>query len=432
MTSKKLSGIIILLILLNIFISPVNAIETKTAVNKQELVLVKDYSSAFFIEMKYATCDNFTKKTLYPSPTCVLTRGTLEKLIKANNLVKKQGYYIKIWDAYRPLSVQKIMWDETPNKNYVANPYRSGSKHNRGAAVDVTLVDKNGKELKMPSEFDSFTERASPNYKFMSTEQRKNLNILSKAMVSSGFKTISTEWWHFEDTQWSNYKIQDVSLGKFDRTNYILSDQTITSLNFIKNNSDTSQLIVVTSQLSNTSNVVINTYEKTKSSWVNVHKNITGYIGLKGFSNNKSEGDNKTPVGAYKIGTCFSKTSNISTGLDLFTYDSKDVWVDDPNSKLYNTHQREPANGKWNSAVNFSKMKNGVYDVFFTYNYNSARITNKGSTVFFHIADLNAKIKYTNGGVATDKQNMLNIIKWLDKDKNPMILQAPLSELIKY
>ncbi|MHB8065621.1 MAG: M15 family metallopeptidase, partial [Ruminiclostridium sp.] len=180
--TKRIYFIIIIvitftLILPNVCSDLVSAADTKAVIKKQDLVLVKDYSKDFAIEMRYATYDNFVKKTLYPSPTCVLTKGTLDKLIKANNLVKNQGYSIKILDAYRPLSVQKIMWEATPNKNYVANPYRSGSKHNRGAAVDVTLVDKNGKDVKMPTEFDNFTAKASPNYKDMSQEQRKNLDV---------------------------------------------------------------------------------------------------------------------------------------------------------------------------------------------------------------------------------------------------------------
>ena len=410
----------------------VSAVNTKANIKKEDLVLVTDYNSDLAFEMKYATCDNFVKKTLYPSPTCVLSKGTLDKLIKANNLVKKQGYSIKIWDAYRPLSVQKIMWDATPNKNYVANPYRSGSKHNRGAAVDVTLVDKNGKEVKLPSEFDNFTAKASPNYKGMTSEARKNLDILSNAMKSSGFKTISTEWWHFEDTEYKSYKIQDIPLSKFDKTNYTLSNETISNLKCIKNNDTSQQLIIVTSILSNTSNVVINTYEKRKSSWVNIHRNLTGCIGLKGFTKNKIEGDAKTPEGVFNIGTCYSKTSNVITGLNLYKYDSKDVWVDDPNSKYYNTHQREPVNGRWKSAENFSKMKNSVYDVFFNIEYNIARTPNKGSAIFFHISNAKAQIKYTNGCVATDKSNLLAIVRWLDKDKNPLILQGPLSELVKY
>jgi len=88
----------------------------QAAIRKTELVLVEDHSKDFAIDLKYATCDNFVQKTLYPSPTCVLTKGTLDKLIKANNLVKKQGFSIKIWDAYRPLSIQKIMWEATPDK----------------------------------------------------------------------------------------------------------------------------------------------------------------------------------------------------------------------------------------------------------------------------------------------------------------------------
>ncbi|MHB8065620.1 MAG: L,D-transpeptidase family protein, partial [Ruminiclostridium sp.] len=233
--------------------------------------------------------------------------------------------------------------------------------------------------------------------------------------------TISTEWWHFEDKEHSNYKIQDIPLSKFDKTNYTLSNKTISNLKCIKTNDTSQQLIVVTSLLSNSSNVIINTYEKSKSGWVNIHKNITGCIGLKGFSNNKIEGDNKTPVGAFRIGTCYGKTSNVVTGLNFYKYDSEDVWVVDSNSKYYNTHQREPVNARWKSAENFSKMKNGIYEVFFSIEYNTERTKNKGSAIFFHIANAKAQLKYTNGCVATDKSNLLAIVKWLNKDKNPLI-----------
>lgn len=251
-------------------------------------------------------------------------------------------------------------------------------------------------------------------------------------MTSSGFKTVSHEWWHFEDKDYNNYKIQDIPLNKFDKTNYILSNKTISSLKFIKANDTSQQLIVVTSLLSNTSSVVINTYEKRNNEWVNIHKNISGCIGLKGFSNNKIEGDNKTPVGSYKIGTCYGKTDNMSTGLNYYKYDSKDVWVDDPNSKYYNTHQREPVNGRWKSAENFSKMKNGIYDMLFNIEYNNTGIKNKGSAIFFHISNEKSLIKYTNGCIATDRKSMLLILKWLDKNKSPMILTGPMTEVIKY
>lgn len=398
--------IALLLIALFVFFQHCNLAEAvNSEVKKSDLVLVEDYSKDFVIDMKYATCDNFVGKTLYPSPTCVLTKGTLDKLIKANNIVKKQGYSIKIWDAYRPLSVQKIMWEATPNKNYVANPYRSGSKHNRGAAVDVTLVDKSGRELKMPTEFDNFTAKASPNFKGMTAEQRKNLNILSQAMKSSGFRALSHEWWHFEDIDYNNYKIQDVPLSKFDKTEYGLSSKVITELKFIKER-DTSQLIVVTSSLRNSSNVVINTYEKNINGWVNIHNNITGWIGLKGFTTNKKEGDKKTPVGAFSIGTCFGKNQAADTGLYYYRYDAKDE--------------------------NFSKMKDGIYDLFFTIGYNQQNNKNTSSANFFHIVKPDMKIKYTNGSVATERKDVVSIVKWLDKDKSPMILMGPLSEVIKY
>ena len=211
----------------------------------------------------------------------------------------------------------------------------------------------------------------------------------------------------------------------------MLDSSTISNLKFVKSNTP-SQLIVVTALLSNTSYANIYTYEKSKTGWASVHTNITCYIGLKGFSAKKTEGDKKTPAGAFKIGTCYSKTSAVLTGLDFCKYGSKDVWVNDLSSKYYNTHQKEPANGRWKSAENFSKVKNGVYNVLFNIEYNSDGNSSKGSAIFFHIADTTQPRKYTSGCISTDRSSLLKIVKWLDKNKNPMTLQGPLVELVKY
>ncbi len=116
---------------------------------------------------------------------------------------------MKIFDAYRPLSVQKKMWAKFPLEGYVADPAK-GSNHNRGAAVDVTLVDKNGEELPMPSPYDEFSERAHRDYAGGTDEERKNRKILEDAMQAEGFRGISTEWWHFDDADAKTYPILDL------------------------------------------------------------------------------------------------------------------------------------------------------------------------------------------------------------------------------
>ncbi|MGH4138246.1 M15 family metallopeptidase [Clostridium sp.] len=179
------------------------------------LVNVSDMDSSFIFDLKYATKDNFTKTAVYPVNVCVLQRETTLKLITANNEFKKLGYRIKIWDAYRPIYVQKIFWDLVSDERFIANPNKKGSRHSSGTAVDITLVNEFGKELKMPSNFDDFSDKACRNYECVGAEELKNINFLTSIMESCGFITIDTEWWHFEDCNYSEYKAINVKLEFF-------------------------------------------------------------------------------------------------------------------------------------------------------------------------------------------------------------------------
>jgi D-alanyl-D-alanine dipeptidase len=169
------------------------------------LVLLKDLDNSFIIELKYATKDNFLKKVMYPVPVCAIRIETGEKLVKANKIFKERGYTIKVWDAYRPMHVQREFYEACPDSPYVAKPPESPitsgfrPRHNNGMAVDITLVDGNGKELEMPSDFDDFTENAKVASNNMTEEARKNVNYLHEVMSSVGFRTYENEWWHFVD-----------------------------------------------------------------------------------------------------------------------------------------------------------------------------------------------------------------------------------------
>lgn len=182
-----------------------------------QFVVVTDLDSNIKIDLKYATTDNFTGKVIYSSPICVLRKETAEKLINAESQFEKMGYHIEIWDAYRPLSAQKVLFAAESNTNYIADP-ATGSIHNRGAAVDITLVDGSGKELEMPSGFDNFTINAHRNNPNMSAGARKNLDTLTSVMTSCGFTTINDEWWHYEDSDSKNYPLEDVHLEDFADT----------------------------------------------------------------------------------------------------------------------------------------------------------------------------------------------------------------------
>jgi len=187
-------------------------------VQKHDLVELIKLDDSFVIDIKYATEDNFAKKKIYSMPLCLIHKNTAQKLIAANNEFKTLGYRIKVFDAYRPYSVQQILWDAAEDKSYLANP-KKGSKHNRGAAVDITLVDENGKELPMPSGYDEFSERAHIKYNQCDEQLIRNRELLGEIMVKHGFKRISTEWWHFDDTDALNYPLLDVSFEEFLQEN---------------------------------------------------------------------------------------------------------------------------------------------------------------------------------------------------------------------
>lgn len=179
-----------------------------------DLVNITEIDSTIIVELKYATKDNFLGDTLYSANICLLRRAVAERLVQVHQTLRKRGFGLKIWDGYRPLSVQKKMWKKLPDPKYVANPQR-GSNHNRGAAVDVTLVDLKGHELEMPTDFDDFSPKARSDYPSVSDQAKRNRKILQDAMQEQRFLTISSEWWHFNDKDCKKYSVLDVPLEKF-------------------------------------------------------------------------------------------------------------------------------------------------------------------------------------------------------------------------
>lgn len=154
------------------------------------------------IDLKYATKDNFTKQIIYKNTRCLLKEKTANKLLKANDILRKENIKIKVWDAFRSLRAQKKFWDIYPDERFVSNPNTNKSNHCKGIAVDVTLCDNNGIELKMPTEFDHFGEESYvENIKNLDEETKVNILLLQNAMLAVGFKIFETEWWHFNDSE---------------------------------------------------------------------------------------------------------------------------------------------------------------------------------------------------------------------------------------
>ena len=165
-------------------------------VNDTTFVNLKEYSSDFIYNMKYATADNFLKNKVYDCEACYLRYKTVKALIKANEKFIKKGYKIMLFDCYRPLDIQKKMWQIVSNPNYVADP-KKGSIHNRGGAVDITLVDSTGVAIDMGTPFDFFGIEASHDYENLADEVKENRRMLRKIMTRSGFRIFESEWWHY-------------------------------------------------------------------------------------------------------------------------------------------------------------------------------------------------------------------------------------------
>ena len=165
-------------------------------VDSNAFVNLRNYSNDFVFDMKYATADNFLKEKVYPCDECFLRVKTVKALLEANKTFLDKGFRIKLYDCYRPKSIQKKMWKIVPDANFVANP-KKGSIHNRGGAVDISLVDSLGAEVNMGTKFDFFGKEASHNYLDLSEEILANRKFLKDIMLQHNFKSFDSEWWHY-------------------------------------------------------------------------------------------------------------------------------------------------------------------------------------------------------------------------------------------
>ncbi len=177
-----------------------------------DLVRVADMAPRVVIDLRYATATNVTGRRLYGFSEAWLRRATAVKLSVAQRWLETRGLGLKLLDAYRPPSAQRALWAWCPDPRFVAPPER-GSRHTRGTAVDVTLVEVGGVELEMPSAHDDFTERAHREWSGASEEARRHSAWLTEAMSAAGFAGIQSEWWHYDDTLWRESPLLDWEPG---------------------------------------------------------------------------------------------------------------------------------------------------------------------------------------------------------------------------
>ena len=171
-------------------------------------VRLADYSDGLAYEMRYATDNNFLGEVVYPCGECYTRVRTARALLQVNQALAEGGVRIRFFDCYRLNSVQYRMWELVPNPQYVANPVK-GSIHNRGGAVDITLETLEGNPLDMGTDFDFFGPRAHHDYTDLPAEVLENRTLLKQTMEAYGFRSVRTEWWHYNLAASTGYPVAD-------------------------------------------------------------------------------------------------------------------------------------------------------------------------------------------------------------------------------
>ena len=181
---------------------------TEPDLAEDAFVRVTKYIPEIRQELRYATENNFTGQKIYDFPDAYLRWGTVKKLRAVSDELAELGLGLKIWDGFRPVSAQFRLWQVCPDPTYVANPEKGFSSHSRGNTVDLTLVDREGNELEMPTGFDDFTAKADRDYSDCSETAAENARLLESVMEKYGFSGYFGEWWHYTDTQ--DYPVEEV------------------------------------------------------------------------------------------------------------------------------------------------------------------------------------------------------------------------------
>lgn len=184
--------------------------------SKNELINLEKIIPEIVLDIRYATTNNFTKEIIYNLPRAYARKPVAEALRNAQTEFKKHGMGIKIFDGYRPYAATVKFYEVYGDTTYVASPYR-GSRHNRGCAIDMTLIDlKTGKDIPMPTEYDSFRREAWPSTPVSDPVVRKNRDLLISVMQKHGFKVNASEWWHFDFVGWQKFDVLDISFEELE------------------------------------------------------------------------------------------------------------------------------------------------------------------------------------------------------------------------
>jgi zinc D-Ala-D-Ala dipeptidase len=185
--------------------------------SEKELVDLQEVVPGLVLDIRYATTNNFTGEKIYNLAKVYARRPVAEALKKIQAELKLQGLGIKIFDAYRPYKATVKFYEIYKDTTYVASPYR-GSRHNRGCALDLTVINlQTAEELKMPTGYDSFSKAAWPSTPVNDPLIRKNRALLINVMQKHGFRVNSSEWWHFDFIGWKKFEVLDIDFEELEK-----------------------------------------------------------------------------------------------------------------------------------------------------------------------------------------------------------------------
>ena len=200
-------------------LTPTTLVGYQQAVNsnpEKELVDLESFIPGIELDIRYATTNNFTGEVIYNSARAFARKPVAAALKMAQAEFNKQGIGIKVFDAYRPYAATVKFYEVYHDTTYVASPYR-GSRHNRGCAIDMTIIDlKTGKELEMPTAYDSFRKEAWPSTPVKDPAIKKNRDLIIQVMEKHGFKVNASEWWHFDFMGWQKFEVMDIAFEELD------------------------------------------------------------------------------------------------------------------------------------------------------------------------------------------------------------------------
>ncbi|MBU1109541.1 MAG: M15 family metallopeptidase [Candidatus Riflebacteria bacterium] len=212
-TIRSAGFVLLLVVFMTLTVSGFTKDDTQTdTLTAKGFLCLQDLVPEIIPDVRYATTNNFTHKQIYDSDRLYLLAPAARQFKMAARYLKiTSNLYFRVFDAYRPLSVQKKFWAILPDPNFVADP-KTGSRHNRGAAIDLTLADSEGNALEMGTEFDDFTSLAAWSAEAISDEARQNRNKLKEVMEKFGFKALPSEWWHFDFVELQNTVNLDIPI----------------------------------------------------------------------------------------------------------------------------------------------------------------------------------------------------------------------------